>query len=118
MIIITNKLGNLELTEVQRKYLIRDIGSDLAVVEIAHWDLVPPDPAEVRVLDRDGDKHRDLDHHRVEEGADQGHAAACLQIRGEVEEYLLQDLGRQMRESGPGHYLIISAGREGDSMII
>ena len=103
LVIITNKLGNLELTEVQREYLIGDIGSDLAVVEIAHRDLVPPEPAEVRVLDGDGDEHWDLNHHRVEEGADQGHAAAGLQVGGEVEEDLLQDLGRQTRESSPGH---------------
>ena len=91
------------MTEIQGEYLIRDIGGNLTVVEISHRDLVPPDPTEVRVLDGDGDQHRDLDHHRVEQGADQRHTAARLQVRGEVEEDLLQDLRRQMGESGPGH---------------
>ena len=49
LIIIANKLCNLELTEIQREYLIGDVGSDLTVVEIAHWDLVPPDPVLVPV---------------------------------------------------------------------
>ena len=91
------------MIEVKGEYLIRYKGRDLTVVQISDRNLVPTDPAEVRVLDGDGDEHRHLDHHRVEEGAHQGHTAARLDIRGEMEEDLLQDLRREMRESGPVH---------------
>lgn len=65
LIIVSNKFGHSQLTQVGGKYLVRHVGGNLTIVKISYRDIVLSQPSQVVILDRDSDQDWNTDYHRV-----------------------------------------------------
>ena len=65
LIIVSNKFGHSQLTQVGGKYLVRHVGGNLTIVKISYRDIVLSHPSQVVILDRDSDQDWNTDYHRV-----------------------------------------------------